>query len=410
MLIETASLREDIRMLQLIRRTQTYRIRPVFTLVCALFLLIAHAISSAETADFSGWVAKHPAKPSERLSPNRRASVNDPMVFRRISEPNQQAFSMLIPKGWQIEGGVFAVDPTQAQGAANAIESKVNFKVKRDAAGSVMFWRLPDWYYADVSATPAGRMGLFPVGSNYGGMTVSPVLSPADFLMQVVFPQAHPAAQGLHIIENRNLDRLAQAYRQRAAALPIALDFDYRAALITLRYQENGVEYIERLYTMIENRGAAVAGQWANRDTCLARAPAAEFEHWEPVISLMIASVRLNPQWLARELKGIQDRGDAYFGTLQEINRIGREITEHRQKTNAEVNNDMFLTLTGQEEYINPYSHEVEVGSSQLGRFRWQTQSGDVIFSEREDFDPNPRDVLNRSDWKRSPVRPRFAP
>ena len=31
----------------------------------------------------------------------------------------------------------------------------------------------------------------------------------------------------------------------------------------------------------------------------------------------------------------------------------------------------------------------------------------DVLYSDEETFDPNPGKVLDRSDWKRSPVRPR---
>jgi len=36
------------------------------------------------------------------------------------------------------------------------------------------------------------------------------------------------------------------------------------------------------------------------------------------------------------------------------------------------------------------------------------TGSGEVIYTDREDYDPNTDVNLNRSDWKRTPVRPRF--
>jgi len=93
--------------------------------------------------------------------------------------------------------------------------------------------------------------------------------------------------------------------------------------------------------------------------------------------------------------------------TQREMQRIGREITEHRQKTNAEIHNDMFLTLTDQEEYVNPYTNQIEVGSNQW-RHRWINESGDVIYTDDESYNPNVDINLNRSDFKRTPVRKRF--
>ena len=58
------------------------------------------------------------------------------------------------------------------------------------------------------------------------------------------------------------------------------------------------------------------------------------------------------------------ERAGIVIKTLQELQELDRQITEHKQKTTAEIHNDMFLTLTDQEEYINPYTNEVDVGSN----------------------------------------------
>ena len=83
------------------------------------------------------------------------------------------------------------------------------------------------------------------------------------------------------------------------------------------------------------------------------------------------------------------------------------EMTSHRQKTNAEIHNDMFLTLTEQEEYINPYINEIELGTNQW-QYRWINESGDVIYTDDKDYDPYTDIKLNRSDFKRSNIRKRF--
>ena len=47
------------------------------------------------------------------------------------------------------------------------------------------------------------------------------------------------------------------------------------------------------------------------------------------------------------------------------------------------------------------------MGSNQW-KHRWVNESGDVIYTDREDYDPNTDVHLNRSDYKRTPIRPRF--
>lgn len=65
------------------------------------------------------------------------------------------------------------------------------------------------------------------------------------------------------------------------------------------------------------------------------------------------------------------------------------------------------MTLMDQEEYINPYTGEPETGSNQW-EYRWVNADGDEFYTDDEDHDPNVPSLLNRSDWKRTPVQPRF--
>lgn len=67
----------------------------------------------------------------------------------------------------------------------------------------------------------------------------------------------------------------------------------------------------------------------------------------------------------------------------------------------------MFLTLTDQEEFVNPYTHKIETGSNQWA-IRWENESGDVIYTNDENYRPNHDSRLNRLDFKKSVVRKRF--
>ena len=344
------------------------------------------------------------SRPAATNTPQPKQTGNA-LLFRRTAEPRENAFSLLAPDGWKVEGGIFRVDPTAAGGPANAIAAKVDFTV-HDAAGQAAIRWLPDVLFFDPRRSPAGQMGLFPPGSNYQGMTVRYLMPAIDFLEQVAFPYARPGVSGVQFTERKALPEVARKYQARVAAFPLPMTFQYDAGLVEATYMENGVAFRERIFTVIEDWGQTGAGMWGNKEAVSVRAPADRFEETLKLLDVIQNSVKINQQWMAGEIQGQVKRGQIVLRTQQEVQRIGREITAHRQQTNAEIHNDMFLTLTEQEEYVNPYTGEVEVDSNQWPH-RWVNESGDVIFADTEEYDPNVDVRLTRSDFKRTRVRPR---
>jgi hypothetical protein len=330
------------------------------------------------------------------------------LVLERRPEPREGAFSILVPRGWLLEGGILRVDPGAAGGPANAIEAKVDLAIKRDAAGTVMLRSLPDLLYFDARRSPAGQLGLYPPGSTYQGMAVLPVLRADRFLVEVALPRAHPGITGLQVLDRQPSPETATRYGQRTTALlQRDLGFSYDAATVAVAYVEAGVRYRELLFAIVQDWGELGAGMWGNRETVLARAPEAELERWLPVLRTIQGSVRMSPSWMAGEIRGQMERNRVLRDTQQEVERIDREMVEHRQRTMAEIQNDMYLDLTGQEEYVNPHTGEVERDTGQW-RYRWVNDAGEVVFSDHERYDPNQDLDLHRQGWKRSPVRERF--
>jgi hypothetical protein len=342
-------------------------------------------------------------------------------TFVRRAEPNEQAFTLALPHDWLMEGGISRADLTRQMIDAQSIQAKLDLTVKCDAVGTSALRWCPEMKYCDVRMSPAGMMGLFPPGSNYQGMIVSPVLSPQDFLIHVVFPWAHPTTQQTQVIDQRDEPALVEHYRQSLAALGLPTPGDHAGGVVTFTYVENGRAFQETGYTVIENLGRLAGGMWSNKNTLLIRTPPDAFETWEPVLRHILASVEINPQWLAWEIanqevlsKAFRDAQQASIARdrrmhelLHQMQQIDREITEHRSRTNAEIQNDAYLTLMEQEEYVNPHTGDTDVGSNQW-EHRWVTEDGTEFYTDREEDDPNIAGHLNRTDWKRSRVRPRF--
>lgn len=367
---------------------------------------------------------------AQEQAQTRRGSL----VFRRAQEPKEGAFTFLVPEGWLIEGGISRANPMAGMINAASIEAKLDIVVKREADALVALRIWPEVKHCDLSMTPAGMMGFFPPGSSYQGMIVSPAMAATEFLLHEVFPLAHPTASDVEVVSQEPMPLLCQRYRQKMAALGLPADFDSDGGTVTFQYTERGRRFVERAYTVIENLGPMAAGMWSNKDTVLMRAPEGELDLWETVLIHIVESVQISREWLNREARSqgalagaflqaqqasnardrafsraqqaSQARDRGFLDVQREAQEIDQEIADHRMMTNAEIQNDEYLTLMGLEEYENPYTNEVEVGSNEW-EHRWVNGSGEVVYTDEETFDPNIKGALNRTDWVRSPIRKR---
>lgn len=324
----------------------------------------------------------------------------DKLIFVKTQEPNEKAFSIHIPKGWITEGGIQRYNPDAMGGAAQSIDAKLDFKVKKDKAGQVMIHWLPELMYFDMTGNMVASM--FPNGSSYNGMIVMPRMDASTFISRVVFPYIHPKATGMKIIENKKSPKMAAAIKKSDPVLPFQSTYD--AAVVMFEYSENGIRYKEVMISAIQDFGSAGQGIWKNRSTIYARAPYNEYAGYEPVFQMIGNSVVLNMKWVAGEIQGQIQRGQIVQQTLQEIQRIEREIVDNTRRTNAEIQKDMYLTLTSQGEFINPYTKETEIGSTDY-KYRWVGENGTTIYTDNPNYNPKNDEEFKVFDFKLTPVK-----
>ena len=343
------------------------------------------------------------------------------LAFRRFPEPNEGAFTLLVPQGRLIEGGIMRANLMNQMVDAQSIEAKLDLVVKCDPAASVAIRWCPEIKYCNSRMGLAGMMGMFGVGTQRAGMISSPLLSAQDFLVHVVFPWAHPSAPQMEVVQRGSEPFLIDKCRRGMMALGLPANFSHDGGAVTFSYVENGTRVTEKAQVVIENMGPMAAGMWSNKDTVILRAPSDEFERWEPVLRVIQESVQINFQWLAYEMvnqeflsrsflnaqQAAQARERRMLEIQQQMQQVDRQISEHRMRTNAEIHNDAYLTLMELEEYVNPFTGEPETGSNQWDHRR-TTDDGAVFYTDNEDDDPNAAGLTNYSDWRRTPVRPRF--
>ncbi len=324
------------------------------------------------------------------------------LVLQKTTEARERAFTFLLPKGWMVEGGILRVDPNTAGGPAQAIEAKIDMTISKDPQRRVMTRWLPDLFYIDMSGHPAA--GMFPVGSTNNGMIVMPKMNASSYLQRVVFPYLHPSAEAVKILEEKPAPGLVDIMRKEDWAIQIPLQYD--AAALLVQYSENGVTFKEAMVSGIMDFGMYGAGTWKNRHCFVYRAPAEEFDQWRGPFSLILNSVRLNPDWVRREIQFQISAGKIVVQTQAELQRIEQEIHNSHQQTNSEIMNDAYLNLTGKEEYVNPFTKETEVGTNEYN-YRWQNEQGDIIYTDNMNYNPNQDPSLQVQGYQKSQPRKR---
>ena len=353
-----------------------------------------------------------PPPPVAKPAPAKSAPVSHAMIvppgrgrilLQRRAEPNENAFTVLVPKGWIVSGGVFNVNPLEAQGAGNSLMPKCDFSIMSDETGTVLIRWVPTWYYADLRGAPSGDS--FQPGRVYQGMKVRYILTPREFLTQL-FREEHPQAVEVKEIGSNPMTGISEAFAKRFESVNegfrkmgvAPMRFDSLAVM--MEYTEGVRRYRELLFTTIsDNRGSAFS--WSNENTIVMRAPAESFEAWHGLLDTVRESVRINMAWAELVQKHGAIRAQEIVDAQNYISRVTGEVSANRERANDRANLQNDLALRGQSDYANPFTGEVERDSSGYSH-RWENKSGDVLYTNEEGFDPNSNAGFNSSEWRRS--------
>lgn len=303
-----------------------------------------------------------------------------------------------------MQNGIFRIQAHLAGGPLNAIEAKCDLTLA-SPDGLVSLRVLPNIVYVHAGV----GAGLFPPGSNYQGAVVWPFQEAAQYL-EPLFREARPQASAVQFLsvhrlpdEIRLLDEaqaLTNGLLRQIGGEAMATRHDAAGGVID--FDEHGRAMRAVLTTAIVDMLAALT--WKNSRSLLFAAPRETFDTWPPLVDIIRASARFDPQWVLRESEGQSERADLVVKVLEHIRGLDESIRLRQQVNREEIMNDNYLVLTGQEEYRNPHTGEIEVDSDAF-RHRWTNAVGDRFYSDREDLDPNA--FLHGGNCQRTPVRVR---
>lgn len=328
-----------------------------------------------------------PAKAKGHYLQFEKASVMD-----RPDMIGGEVVSMLIPSGWQIEGGmVWRANPaTPAALAARVF----------NPAGAEQIEFFPAQSYSWGGMLPYTG---FPEGSMYLGNEVRPPVSdPFQYIQNYILPRLR-SDRSCRIVASENLPELAEAVR-RANPDQGGMSAQVGAGKLRVEYEQNGVLCEEDIYCaliVVPIPGGNMA-IWTTDYMCGMRAEKGRLDEVEKqYFNTIVRSFQINPQWFNRYIQLVQaliqqqNRQVQQAGELSRIiSRTHAEISdmnmrayEERQASYDRINENFSRTMRGVDVYNDPDGTRVELPSGYGNA--WRGPNGQYIVTESPGFNPN---------------------
>jgi hypothetical protein len=319
-----------------------------------------------------------------------------------------QVFSMLVPKGWKVDGTVtWSADP--------ALPAQSRFQFYNPAGPEKLnFFPTRAWFWTNnrlfLTTNPPGTVRL-------GTRVASPVDLHYAFT-ELVLPGAGRNKNGVRIVREEKVPELAKLARGEATP-GVAAYAD--AGKMRVTYQENGTPMEEEFYAAVSqfiiNMPASPGNQgyflnyWYIDYVFSFRDRMGALNAHSKLFQTMLYSLKFNPQWVAKFVNVKEMLTQQYIRGINATGRMGQMIAqagsrmredqqrswEARQAANDRIVQNFSDNIRGVERYTDPRAgKEVELPAGYGNA--WANDLGEYIVSESQSYNPN---LNSTQHWER---------
>jgi hypothetical protein len=330
----------------------------------------------------------------------RPPTVLTPQVIRDPAADNVDAITFLLPEGWQAQGDVLWLPEWERL-------TYVRTTIFDPSTGVTIDWLpIQDFIWFDP---PAGFSA--PIGGNYQGKGyVPPITDPGQFVADFWMPAMLPHLRSATLTRVNQVPAVAAEF-VRGFGGPA----DAFAYVLRYQYDQGGTTWDEDVSFALLYSSANGITSWYVNFAYTVRAPAGQLDRNAGVISTVVASRNVTPQWeavyrLVQQLfiQGIRQQmadTEAFGRTLAqyraETAALQAQVTQERQASQDRIADLRGQALQGIETYVNPVSREMvqlPVGWSDY----WVNPQGQYVASD-PGFDPG---TFGGGGWQRLERRP----
>jgi hypothetical protein len=283
-------------------------------------------------------------EPSEPV-PGVGATPN--IEYVKWQDPKENAFSLEVPRGWEVSGGMFRFASVDTRTAVEVLSPDGQIRI---TAGDA---EIPTFVLPDQLLQSTG----FPEGSWYSPgygvtMMVMHYLSGVEFAEEYVKTKVAKGCSELTFEEKRDRPDVAEAINNIHAQYNLGtMSITLNTGEVAFTCQKDS-EAMRGYYfagtQLTTGYGAEGSGLWNVQFLFgyLAAAPKADLA--QAVLSQMITSFRPNPEWVRRQQNLTAETSEIVARTHAEISEMIDQAYWNRQRTQDEQLREWSNTILGQ--------------------------------------------------------------
>jgi DNA-directed RNA polymerase subunit RPC12/RpoP len=315
-------------------------------------------------------------------------------------QSNLEAFSLLVPQGWQVNGGVaWATDRPAAPAQIGLQLANPN--------GLEAFELFPNLYFT-WNNNPLLQMTK-PPGSLYFGYEVRKPAAAREALRQYVLPR-YRKIQGLAVVDEGPAFELLQVATRNQPAQAPGAQVSSDAARFRLHYTLNNQAIAEEMSAVVEYTRIVAPGIFGGAETIFwniayltsFRGSRERLESYADLYRAIFSSVKINPAWTALVQQVIQGLTSNQIRHIQQIGAISRQISQNADQMREQnlrgwqersaaydrVSEQFSQTIRGVDPYYDPNTGQnVELPSGYTQA--WSTPLGEYLLTDDPTFNPN---------------------
>jgi len=234
-----------------------------------------------------------------------------------------EAFSLLVPEGWTLDGGVFW--PLDNPG----MPGNVAYRVAGPGGEQLEVFPTLSCFWTNNQAL----LEQHALGTRYLGSEVRPPLQPTEVLEQIVLPRCRRDARRLRVVEAKPLPDLARRLGPGGAGQPSG-QADLMGGRLRVEYDLAGQPMEELLYAAVETHsssaptayGVVTDVNWIASYLFAFRAPRGTLARRMETFQVILRSFRIHPQWFNKYNQLIQILVREQARTIESIERVRRIV------------------------------------------------------------------------------------
>jgi hypothetical protein len=321
--------------------------------------------------------------------------------YRLYQDVTENAFTVLVPEGWQVQGGIMRIPPNQIRTVVDGCGKKLHFSIY-DPVTRASITYFPTEMYA--TSAPGTSVINLPAGQVLNGMVQMPqLLSPSQYVRRVVFPSERSDAQNVQWGKIKSLSSLASAWN-RAFHAEDQIPPQIVAESIEVAYDRGNMRFGELWTSLITSVTVNNSTIWMPDFTVVASAPLDKADQLAPILKAVITSFRMNSTWMANTSAAFDKCTKGVAATQEQIRAIDRKISQKLRQVQKEINridNEIVANRNNTRSVIQEHEHNTLMGEDKYE----DTETGAryLIDMGYERNFTNGEQIIQTNDWTYAP-------